>query len=281
MQPSNFSAPLRNPRIRPPAGHRSSPKCTPETPTCPRVHNQRPKTIERYLREHSRPLENQEANQAAPPAQWLRSRLVNQLLVIVGVALVTLGVIIGHFLGRWFATEYVVIAAAGVTAISFIWMRADRRWSLSNLEKGLNAEYRVGQVIDHSLMPPNCAVAHGVTDPRKEGDIDHLVATPCGLWVVETKARAVPRKRVRGVLDRIAANVHAIEAWAPGIPVRGCLVLLEPFPGKRNYQATDGTPVVVHDEKTLRDALRAEAGDDGPVGRELARRVWALGQTVE
>ena len=56
--------------------------------------------------------------------------------------------IIGHFLGRWFATENVVIAVAGVTAIAFIWMRADRRWSLSNPEKGLNAEYRVGQVID-------------------------------------------------------------------------------------------------------------------------------------
>ena len=227
------------------------------------------------------PSKTRKPTRRRAPAQWLRSRLVTQLLAVVGATLFTLGAIIGDLLGHWFAMEFVIIAAAGLTAIAFIWMRADRRWSLSNLEKGLNAEYRVGQVIDHSLMPPNCAVAHGVTDPAEVGDIDHLVATPCGLWVVETKARAVPRKRVRGVLDRIAANVHAIEAWVPGIPVRGCLVLLEPFPGKRNYQATDGTPVVVHDEKTLRDALRAEAGDDGPVGRELARRVWALGQTVE
>ena len=177
--------------------------------------------------------------------------------------------------------EYVIIAAAGIAVIASVWLRADRQWSLSNLEKGLDAEYRVGQVIDYSLMPLNCAVAHGVTDPAKKGDIDHLVATPCGLWVVETKTRAVPRKKVSGVLDRIAANVHAIEAWAPDIPVRGCLVLLEPFQGKRDYHASDGTPVVVHDEKTLRDALRAEAVDDGPVGRELAHRVWALGQTVE
>ena len=215
------------------------------------------------------------------PAQWLRSRLVTQLLAVVGTTLFTLGAIIGHLLGHWFAMEIVIIAAAGVVAIAFIWMRADRRWSLSNLEKGISAEYRVGQVVDYGLMPLNCAVAHGVTDPAKEGDIDHLVATPCRLWVVETKTRAVPRKRVPRVLDRIAANVHAVEAWAPGIPVRGCLVLLEPFQGKRNYEAADGTPVVVHDERSLRDALRAEVGDDGPVGPELARRVWALGQIVE
>ena len=227
------------------------------------------------------PSKTRKPTRRRAPAQWLRSRLVLQLLVVVVAAAVTLGVIIADFVGRWFAMKFVIIGAAGVAAIAFIWLLVDRRWSISNLEKGLNAEYRVGQVIDYSLMPLNCAVAHGVTDPAKNGDIDHLVATPCRLWVVETKVRAVPRKKVSDVLDRIAANVHAIEAWAPGIPVRGCLVLLEPFQGKRDYQATDGTPVVVHDEKTLRDALRAEAVDDGPVGRELARRVWTLGQAVE
>ena len=81
------------------------------------------------------------------PAQWLRSRLVTQLLAVVGTTLFTLGAIIGHLLGHWFAMEIVIIAAAGVVAIAFIWMRADRRWSLSNLEKGISAEYRVGQVV--------------------------------------------------------------------------------------------------------------------------------------
>ena len=41
-------------------------------------------------------------------------------------------------------------------------------------------------------------------------------------------------------------------------------MLLEPFEGRRDYEARDGTPVVVHDEKSLRDALRAEALEEGP-----------------
>lgn len=53
--------------------------------------------------------------------------------------------------------------------------------------------------------------------------------------------------------------------------MRGCLVLLGPFRGKRDYKAKDGTPAVVRDEQNLRYMLRAEVREDGPVGRELAR----------
>ena len=91
--------------------------------------------------------------------------------------------------------------------------------------------------------------------------------------MIETKVRAVPRKRFPAVLDRIADNVRAVGDWSPGVPVRGWLVLLEPFDGRRDYEAGDGTPVIVHDEKSLRDALRAEAVEAGPGDRRLARRV--------
>lgn len=76
-------------------------------------------------------------------------------------------------------------------------------------------------MIDDALVPWNCEVADSVFDIAPEGDIDHLVATPMALWVVETKVRAVSKDRFRAVLDRIARNVHAVEAWAPGVPVRG------------------------------------------------------------
>ena len=121
-----------------------------------------------------------------------------------------------------------------------VWLRFDSRWSLANLEKGLDAEHRI-----------------------------------------ETKVRAVPRERSPVVLDRIADNVRPVGEWGPEVPVRGCLVLLEPFEGRRDYEARDGTPVVVHDEKSLRDALRAEALKGGSAEGRLARRVWALGRVEE
>ena len=195
-------------------------------------------------------------------------------------ALVGAGVCVGALLGQWVPILYLSIATAAVVGAAYAWLHFDRRWSLSNLERGIDAEYRIGQVIDYALVPRNCAIAHGVTGIAAVGDIDHLVATPRALWVIETKVRAVPRKRFPAVLDRIACNVGAVEAWVPGVPVLGCLVLLEPWPGRRDYEAGDGTPVVVHDEKSLRDALPAESRAPGPVGAELAHRIWELGRVT-
>ena len=215
------------------------------------------------------------------PAAWLRGRLLARYLALLIPTLVAVGVCIGAFLGDWVPTIYVSAVGGLVIGGAYLWFTFDSRWSSANLEKGLDAEYRIGQVIDYALVPPGCAVAHGVTEIGVGGDIDHLVATPGGLWVIETKARAVPPKRVPAVLDRIADNVRAVGEWAPDVPVRGCLVLLEPFEGRRDYEARGGTPVVVHDEKSLRDALRAEALEEGPGDGRMARRVWALGRVEE
>lgn len=212
------------------------------------------------------------------PAAWLRKRLLGRLLAALVPALVGAGVYLGALLGQWVAVEHLGLATLAVVGTAYAWLLVDRRWSLANLERGIDAEYRIGQVIDYALVPSHCAIAHGVVGIGGEGDIDHLVATPRALWVVETKVRAVPRRRFPAVLARIARNVHAVEAWAPGVPVRGCLALLEPFDGRRDYQADDGTPVRVHDETSLRDALRAEADGGGSVDAKLARRVWRLGR---
>ena len=91
--------------------------------------------------------------------------------------------------------------------------------------------------------------------------MDSVASRPS--WVVETTVRAVPKDRFPAVQDRIARNVHAVEAWAPGVSVRSCLALLEPFAGRRDYEAGDGTAVVLHDEKSLRTALRAERAATG------------------
>ena len=212
-------------------------------------------------------------------AAWLRQRVMGRYLGLLIPTCVGGGVLVGALLVPWLPQLHWAVGAA-VVVVGGFWLLYGRR-SLSNLEKGLDAEYRIGQVIEYALVPRECAVAHGVTEIAAVGDIDHLVGVRRGLWVIETKVRAVPQERFPAVLDRIAANVHAVEAWAGDVPVHGCLALLVPFRGKRDYEAADGTPVVVHDEQSLRDMLRAEAGEDGPVGRELARRVWELGRVVD
>ncbi|MDE0032365.1 MAG: nuclease-related domain-containing protein [Deltaproteobacteria bacterium] len=65
----------------------------------------------------------------------------------------------------------------------------------------------------------------------KVGDIDHLVATPKAVWVIETKYGAVPPGLLSETVNRIGDNMGAVREWAgqvaPGkkTPVRGCLVL--------------------------------------------------------
>ena len=87
------------------------------------------------------------------------------------------------------------------------------RWNYRNVRKGLDAETRDGQVIEYAISAEGCAVAHSVGEIAKRGDIDHQVATPRGVRVLETKYRRVPGNRFPKVLKGIAANVEA---------VRGC-----------------------------------------------------------
>lgn len=97
---------------------------------------------------------------------------------------------------------------------------------LSDVEKGADSERHVGRLIGATLR--RTAVAHGLpprTIPgQAPGDIDHLVAMPAGLRVVETKTDRIPNKRYRRELDRIAENVLAVRKWANTQHVEGWLV---------------------------------------------------------
>ena len=50
----------------------------------------------------------------------------------------------------------------------------------------------VGQAIEYPSTRERCAVAHHLEEIARVGGIDHLVATPRGLWVIETKHGLVP-----------------------------------------------------------------------------------------
>lgn len=187
---------------------------------------------------------------------------------------------------RWIGSLGVIFAhAATAAAVFFAWRILDSgRWTLENLAKGSEAEMRVGQAIEYAIAAKNCAVAHSVTDTEiaKVGDIDHIVATPESVWVIETKYRAVPDKNFRKVLNGIAANTDAVRKWAPaGTPVQACLVLAyERKKFKPAAQADSGEEILVYTEKTLgcfRRKLLEEASGKKAPDEKIATKIWKLG----
>ena len=89
----------------------------------------------------------------------------------------------------WYNPSFFVFLPALV--LTYWYLRAGGEWGLENLSKGLDAEMKVGQIIEYAITDARCAVAHSVTSIAKVGDIDHIIATPAAIWVVETKYRWV------------------------------------------------------------------------------------------
>ena len=77
--------------------------------------------------------------------------------------------------------------------------------------RGLEAERLVGDLIDHAIAGPGCAVAHDVMEAlRGSGNVDHVVMTPVGIWVVETKSGWVEKRRFPGALRQVGENVKRV-----------------------------------------------------------------------
>ncbi len=152
-------------------------------------------------------------------------------------------------------------------------------WRLRDMRKGARDEERVGQAIEYALTREQCAVAHHVERIARVGDIDHLVATPRGLWVIETKHGRVPSPDFPETLRRIALNVEAVRDWAPGMLVTGCLVFASgrSAPPKPTYEWGAETIKCFESAEALMREVKAEARREGG-SSEIARRVWQLGK---
>ena len=225
------------------------------------------------------------------PGEWLRERLVARTMDVALLATMGIGCLIGAGLGLWLAfgsagsLEWIMWFALlpGAACVGAAFYKAARtggrsadRWRLRDMRVGASAEEKVGQAIEYALTRPRCAVAHHVEEIGKVGDIDHLVATPRGLWVIETKYGWIPEKQFPKTLSRIAANVEAVREWAPGTWVTGCLT----FAGDQDVHARPtydrGTIKCFGSAEELMRRLREEAHGEGPEGVDLARRVWGL-----
>ena len=195
-------------------------------------------------------------------------------------AAVALLVALGPWSGPEWTIWFVLLPGAVLPVVAlYKWQRG---WRVGDMKKGARAEERIGQVIEYALTRERCAVAHDVEEVARVGNIDHLVATPQRLWVIETKHGRVPKAQFRETLRRIALNVEAVRDWAPGMRVTGCLVFFnEPKPPpKPTYESGAETIKCFANPTSLMRELRDEAQGEGG-SSDLARRVWALGKMEE
>lgn len=183
----------------------------------------------------------------------------------------------------WGIGVYVTTAAVLLISIRVL-ERSSYRWNLDNLKKGVDAETRVGQIIEYAITAENCAVAHSVTEIAKVGDIDHIVATPVAVWVIETKYKKVPKRSFPEVLRRIAANMDAVRQWAPaGTTVRGCLVLAYETELKgRDYRKGKETITVYTADSLdkLMRQMRREAREKRSLDERTTKDIWELGEVA-
>ncbi|MDE0355177.1 MAG: nuclease-related domain-containing protein [Deltaproteobacteria bacterium] len=150
-------------------------------------------------------------------AGWfVRGWLVKQAILIA----VGLGMVIGLVFGPmffWLLPQWIgfgwTIVVWGTTAVGLV-IAIFVKWNIENLRKGLDAEMLVGQTIERAMTAENCAVAHSVKEIAEGGDIDHIIATPKAVWVIETKYKKVRKDRFPKVLDGIATNMDAVRQWA-------------------------------------------------------------------
>ncbi len=221
------------------------------------------------------------------PGEWLRELIVDRVAQVRLHGMLGLGWMLGAGFTLWVTRgpepvpAWVVWAVplAGAAFPGVALFRAKRGWRLADMRKGARAEARVGQAIERALTAERCAVAHHVEGVARIGDIDHLVATPRGLWVIETKHGRVPQREFPETLRRIAVNVEAVRDWAPGQRVTGCLVFAnepERSPRSTYRHGPEAIRCFATPEALIRE-LREEACAEGGCSR-IALKVGLLAQ---
>ena len=240
-------------------------------------------------------MELERAQRKNSPGSWVRSQV---LVRVLGAAVLIMGVV-GYFAGfvargaslAGSTVEHALLAIAlpilvGVVLLGALWRyfkHLEATWL-----RGLDAEQRVGDRIEHALTQKGCAFAHDVKEALGgRGNVDHIAMTPTGVWVIETKARWLAKDKFKEALKQTAANVRRVRGHLrTDLPVRGALVIADP--SLKDYEADDdwhGEPIMCLDAKSLWELLRKERRSAGTVDDpdEVARvreLVWNLGSVA-
>ena len=199
-------------------------------------------------------------------------------MIGIGCFLAVLMITLGGSPSWLVAMFGVALCLVGATKLTGRGQKGANGWRLGDMRKGAHSEVRIGAAIEDALTQPSCAIAHGVMDIAREGDIDHLIATPQRIWVIESKYGRLPHREFAKTLRRIVVNVNAVSEWQPDVEVVGCLV----FGGDSKVKAQstytrDGRQILCFkDLKFLAQQLRMEAGEERTVPEGVARKVWSL-----
>ena len=222
------------------------------------------------------------------PGEWLRSNILERLLS--GSLFTMMGVTwLCAVALTWFvrfqdvtpnAWNLLSISLPGVILLlaALIFARRIRRgWKTTDMRKGARSEARIGHVIEYAISHETCAVAHNVMGISKKADIDHLVATPRGLWVIETKSKRHSDTE-DSKLNALAAKVKDVRSWAPpGTATSGCLVYVEDAgPANDSELHVNGESIrKFANQKALARVLRTEVQEEGG-SIPLAKKIWGL-----
>ncbi len=220
------------------------------------------------------------------PGEWLRQRLSGRIVDATFLATFAAGWLCGGLasalaieLGAAGIILFVLLPAGGLMGAAL--HRVAKGWRLPDMRKGARAEERVGLALEFALTRERCAVAHHVQQIATVGDIDHLVATPSSLWVIETKHRPVPSSHFQETLRRIALNVKGVRAWAPEMRVTGCLVIAGE-PGRAPKPSYEWGAETIRcfgsAEALMREVRRETHGEGGSA--DIARKVWRLAKVA-
>jgi hypothetical protein len=123
---------------------------------------------------------------------------------------------------------------------------SDERQSTAAWEKGAVGEERLGARLD-ALASDDVAVLHDRRIPNSKANIDHIVITRAGVWVIDAKRyRGRPELRVEGgllrprvetllvgrrhctdLVDGVLKQVELVREVAEGVPITGVLCFVE------------------------------------------------------
>ena len=223
---------------------------------------------------------------------WLRWEMLRRVFSVSMLAMAGIGLGLGFMVRGLPVLDALdgTIATWGIVTVMVLGYGALYRFAgrvESTWRAEWDAERRVGDLIEHAVVETGCAFAHDVKEALGgSGNVDHVVMTPAGVWVVETKAHWVTTRRFPAALAQAAKNARRVRRHLrTPHTVRAALVIDErvdrPFERDHDWE---GEPVKVFDAITFWRVLREERREGRAVERfadtdRIERMVWDLGSS--